>query len=410
MLQRSPDIPPPTPLLPFEILPDLLEQKPIDQRFFHPNRDSFIVEKLAKSRRADLVGAYALATTLALTFPYAYDVAVNRSEEANNIPTIKTIVEAPPDVPGSGGITYYMNGFDTSNANGAANKLAPAFAQISPDEMKSIDYGNASINADRLTDLVIEDLLKEDKKEVSFVFNSASGITGAEMILKILKDTNIRVKNVYNYETPDGVEGLLPGTKKDLALMQDAVSFIPGAEDSDHIRTLITVLIDGGGGSRWTDPNKSIYENVLSFFSINQRAIEQTKEKKRPRVELMNNYGWIIANADIEKSLAQIGELRDDEVMPTFVYMRSTTRPNVVDTEKSGKNYCEYAKKALLSCFILDVDSKVQIHTSYNFDTEANVKAIAAGKEEIDISNQKNLLTYRLSTSPYYRFGSMIAE
>jgi len=369
-----------------------------------------IVEKLARTRRADLVGAYALATTLALLFPYSYDVAVNRLEDTDATPTIRTIVDAPKNAQQTSGITYYLNGFDTSNADTATKTLTPAFAQISADTTKSFDYGNASIDSNKLADLVVADLKNEGKNEASFVLNSASGITGAEMVLKIIKTTSIKVEVVYDYETPDGIDGLLPGTKKDLTLMQDAITALPGAEDSSYVRDALTLIVDGDGGSRWTNPNKTMYDNVLSFFETAESAIKQTREKKRPRVELMNNYGWIIANADLAKTFQDIGELQDEKYMPSFVYMRSTNPPNVVDTERSSKNICEYARKALLNCFIFDVDSEFQRHTSFHFDTEANVTAVALGKEALLASIKQNRETYKTNTSSFARSNTMIAE
>lgn len=362
----------------------------------HPENFSHTIERIAHSHRFKVFGAQALATCLALTLPYSYSVIKNRIEDADANPTVKTILEAPPGQESAGGITYNLSGIDTVSADVATRSLGPVFQQLSPDAMESVNYNDASIDTTKLTNLIKEDFTAKGEDEISFVFNSASGINGTDIVANVIKDTDVRVKNVIYYETPDGVEGLLPGTKKTLTTLQSFISAIPGAEDSDWVRDGITV---GTEASQFTDPNKSIYENVLSFFNTVENANRQTREKERPRVELIYDYSWIIANANLENSLKQIGDMRESKPMPTFIYMRSTNNPVLVDTEKSSKNTCEYARKALLSCFVVDVVSNVQIHTSYNFDVDANMRAIAANKDVIDASNERNYSSFKAKTS-----------
>lgn len=400
------------PVTPHIFEPDFSKRHPINEEFtyleplenveYHP-----VSEKLSKKHRAKVLTGYILTSVLAAGVPYGYDAAMNRIKEESAIPTIETIVEAPSDLPDTHSSTYFMNGFDTNNADIMTMRLAPAFSQISPDDMKSIHYGNARLNPRNLAERIVEDAEANGDDSVTLVGNSTGGIIALIVAEQIIKNSDIKVKTVYLSKTPDGVDGLKPGTKKELAALMEAISFIPEAEYSSYARDILTVIMEN---SRYTRGD-NIFENVGKFIDTFWDAVEQTRDETRPSVRLVADQGWTIANADLESRIEGAAEAGDEEYMYNIVNLSvDDDLDTVVDNAKSIKNICGYAKNVGIDCFNFRIDSRSERHTSYNFDAEAYIKTLALGKTALLESYQQNESAFALQRFEYYQHDTMIAR
>lgn len=367
--------------------------------------DPSLLNKISHSHHANHFGAVAMATTLAIALPYSYDVGINRLKETYDEPRIKILVDTPEGISDSGSFTYNINGIDTSNADEMTIDLAPAFQQVSPDRMKSIDFENARLKINTLANKIMVDALKAGKEKISLVGNSTGGIIVLMVALEIIKKSDLKIETIYLYETPDGFDGLKAGSKKDLAMLMDTVANFPGSEDSNYIRDILTVATEK---SSYTHGD-TMFEDLVNmdwkaFFEVFGESIDKTRNQERPRMDTLIKQGFILANANPEAIIKEIGELRGKKYMPTVVtIMSDPQKATVVDTLKSTKQIKEYLYEADINTFSIVVDSKTQRHTSYNFDVESNARGVAPRVDEIKASHAESELELAVNNEHFFQ-------
>lgn len=337
------------------------------------------IEQYALERNFKVLGATALTVILATNLPYLYDVGLNINKDTNNGVTIETITSIPDDSPNTNSTTYFINGIDTNNADEMTKRLAPAMALLSADKMKSVHFNNANYNPNTLADAIIEDSTKEGTEAINFSANSKGGIDTIQAVEKIIKNSDYKIKIVVLNETPDGIDGLKAGSKQDMAVMMDMISLLPYAENSSYIRNLITLMMESDRFNNEDDVFKKIGKFIDTFWY----AVDQTKNETRPDVKILQKQAWTIANADLEATITAIGKMKDEKFMPSIINVNSNPDyAYTVDTTKSSENICNYMGNVGLYCATLWLDSERQRHTSYNFDTEANMKLF---EENMDV-------------------------
>ncbi len=367
--------------------------------------DPSLLEKIRKQHGEYHFGAFAVATTLAIGLPYPYDVEMNRLKETYAEPRIKVIAKAPEGVPNSGSNTYFLNGIDTSNSNIMTERLAPAIQLISPDPMKSVDFANSELKINSLARKIMEDAERDGKVVISIVGNSTGGIIALLVAKEIIEKSDIRVETIYLYETPNGVDGLQAGSKRDLAMLMELLAPIPGSENSSFVRDWLTVASEK---PRYTHGN-NVIEDIMNFDfgDFNKtfwEATEKTRSEQRPRMKTLYKQGLIVADADLESTINDIGKMKNEEYMPTVVNIMSDPQnATVVNTLKSTKETKEYLYKAGINTFSVVVDSDTQRHTSFDFDTEANVEALTPWVDEILASHSENDTKIALINSEYFQ-------
>lgn len=361
--------------------------------------DPAIIEDLKKTHNQYKVGAFVLTGVLAIGLPYAVDVNINRLEDTSGAPLIKTVAAAPKGVPESNANAYMVNGFDTDDAD-SMDELAPAFQQVSPDPVKSVDFEKSNLDSKELAKGIINDAERKGKTHISLVGNSGGGIIVLEVALEIIKTSDIKIDFIYLIEMPNGPGGLKAGSKEDLALLMDWIYKIPGSESSNYLRDIVTTSMES---ENFTDDDPFI-ENVGDFWDTFWRAVEQTRGDKRARMELLYQYGRKISNANVEATISNMGELKNKEFMPTVINILSNPkRASVTDTPKSLREVSGYLTNAGIDHYTVLLDSDTQIHTSNNFDAESNIRGIGLIKDALIESRERSESNLAMNNFGYYQ-------
>lgn len=350
--------------------------------------DEKIADKIEKlgNKRAHLplkLGAAGIALS-SLIFAYNHDVAANQEKSHISQPSIETITKAEAQSESS---IFFLAGFDTKDGKVFGQKVGITLQQITPGGGESINYGDAPLEPVEIANKIISYAEEKQLTSISLAGNSMGGIVSIKVAEHIITDSYLEIDAIYLNSTPDGKAGLRPGTKSDLAAMIDVLEVIPNSKYSNVARYALTLAQESDSYLH----EDTLKDAVESFVSTSNRVIEQVNQNRRPGVWLLVDQALSITHADINNSLANIGELRGEKRMPVVVYMgaENPTDDTVVDIEKSSTDICSYAEEADIYCSFVPV--KDSIHTSYLFNTENFATALEPFTEDIkqQIQNEK---------------------
>lgn len=357
----------------------------------------------AEQRRLDFrmrigarVGAVCLATA-SMVAHYNIDVAINRAhEDAASIQLTEHVTE---EVTTANAATIYSDGYGSMNATVLARKFGSAVQQVTEGTTKSADFGDAPISIPNLAKEIIEDAAADNSTVRNFFGFSAGGLINLETVSRIIQnpDSNLRIKTMYMAGTPSGPESLAADQVENIALL----NFLAEQGDNEYSSVLRF------GISMASDYPQYEHEGIGGFIDTWISNSEQIRNRAEPGVRQLDDQALLIMNADIQKTLQEIGSMRGQKQMPVIVYLAGDA-DTTVDNDIASKAVCEAAENAGIQCLILVVPGA--IHSVYNtsIETYRDVLANAEGTinslvESEDRLYEDTLLAnnrYSISMSP----------
>lgn len=264
-----------------------------------------------------------------------------------------------------------LNGVGTQNANSIAKYQGEALQNITDGSLYSVNYRNAPLDHQVITDKIINLADNNDINRISIVGYSAGGNTGVDVALNIIKDSEIDVPTIVFNLTPDGVEGLQPDKQEDLKFV-DTIASIPGARYSKHLRFLAEVV------SRMDqNPNADFWKTLRTTSDV-------VYNDQLPGFNLMMDQVMDIVESDIRSRMIEIGKItrQQNKLKPVIIYLAAEPGSDrVVNNQLSYENICGYAQEAGLECIVIEIPGIT--HDRPDVGAEEYLKSIIASSDEI---------------------------
>jgi hypothetical protein len=340
-------------------------------------------------RGAKLAGVCLAAT--ALVSHYSIDVTINRAhEEAASI----QITEHKTDENATNELaTIFSDGYGSMNATVLARKFGSVVQNVDGGLVKSADFGDAPISIRNLAQEVIEDANEDGSTVRNFFGFSAGGLINLEAASTIINDpdSNLRIKTIYLAGTPNGPESLAPDQVENIALL----NFLAEQGDNEYSSVLRF------GISMASDYEQYEGKGITGFFDTWNSNMEQIRNRSEPGVRQLDDQALLIMNADVSKTLEEIGSMRGQKQMPVIVYLAGTN-DTTVDNDTASESICKAAEEAGIQCLILVVPGA--IHSVYNTNVDTYREVLIEAKDDIQAlveSEDRYLEHATLARQPY---------
>ncbi len=361
---------------------------------------SRFIEKLNKQRRLPLALAGTAISLTSLVGVFNADIQAGKAIASQSQPEINPInVESYTE---GSSATFYLAGFDTKNGDILAKKMHIVTTMVAPGEAESVNYAEAPLDHVEIAKQIIEYVAVHKPERISLVGNSGGGTVAFEVADYLTQHTDIEIETIQVKETADGYENLTPESQEKINML---IGIARGVKDGKYSRFARYGLTMAQESERFTS-GEDIWMNIGKFFETSGDAWQEVSEKRRPPAWGAVDQALAIANSNIQQNIKNIGERRGERRMPIIIYYRTlhSEDDTVVDVVSSSRNICYiYAPEAGLSCTIVFVDGEP--HTSYQFDTEANIKGLAPSQDSLIAQIELERKSYALS-----RFSNMAVE
>lgn len=249
---------------------------------------------------------------------YATDVAIHQTMQETAHVDIAVLGEAQAPENNDSALVF-LNGWGTNDAIDLTNSLGSRVQDVVDGQLWSIDYNEATLNPVSIAHEIEDFAEAHDVDRISVIGSSMGGITALEAVENIVKTSDLEVELIALRSMPDGTEGLQDWRQDQMGIL-DTISAIPGAEYSSLAIPFVN-----------------------SYFN----------NDNHPGMWLMADQSLAIANADVEKTIANIAEEAKPGQHPVLWYLGiEAPRDDTVNNELSSENVCHYAGKVALECFI----------------------------------------------------------
>lgn len=306
------------------------------------------IERVHSMQRLKAAGHLALTALLGLS-PYAsvYSQDVQRNIEVQQEAEIdiQRLYE-PLDSANQNTAIITIDGFGSYNANTVAKYLGPVAQEFMDGQIWSVEYGNAVLESEAITEKVVELAKAYNVDTVGILGYSAGGNVGARVADELLHKTDLEVPLILAVSTPSGVDGLRELQLKEIEVAQ-TIEHIPGATHSSFVRYIGEMYFRR---DRYDEGN--LWERAIDAVGIHNWVIEDLQKDTLPGTWLLIDQVNVITNSRLEERFASIGEATD-KIPPTVVYL-GTAEPGydyVVNDDLSGANICRYARQSGLNCY-----------------------------------------------------------
>lgn len=341
--------------------------------------DSLIeLTKTAEKRRSrklflKAIGAIAVATCLssAANINHNYEVA------ASNAATIDFRGEALEETNNDTAIVF-VDGFGTNDADSLIQSVGKPIQEILDGQMWSVNYGNAPLNIDAITN-GITDMSKEHNVDtIHFVGYSAGGNIALTTYESVQEKSDLQISSFTGISMPDGIEGLKPNKRNEGTQFAEMISTVPWLAYYDPVRFIGEM---NNRQNQFTHKDNPI-ETVAAFTDAAVDVYNHMNSAQAPGTWLLFDQWLAIENAHPEERITKIGQ-DNSQPKPVFSYF-GTEKPGsdyMVDDDLSGKNICSYAENVDITCFKYDVPGA--IHTRHDLTVEEYAATFNEAKDDI---------------------------
>lgn len=294
---------------------------------------------------------------------YAQDVYRNMEVQANARIDIDRLYE-PIDPANNNVAIVSIDGFGSYDARTVAKYLGPAAQEFLDGQIWSVQYGNAPLDAQTITDKIIELADAYNVDTIALLGYSAGGVLGARIAEQLMKQTELDVPLLMQVSTPDGAEGLRRLQLQEIEASQ-TIEKIPGATYSSFVRYIGEMYF-----RRDRYDNGSPVEILSDALTVHQAVMKDLQKETLPGTWLLTDQVNVITSAHIEDRFASMADI-EGETPPVVVYL-GTAEPGydyVVNDKLSGSNICGYAHQHDMTCIRHNVPGAV--HTRPDLANEA---------------------------------------
>ncbi|MDB5162777.1 MAG: hypothetical protein JWN28_384 [Candidatus Saccharibacteria bacterium] len=341
---------------------------PLIETFDNDVNESGLDKKYRDKERYQLLKPFFLklgaVTLAAATIINAYwaDVEDNRAKQAAAVISINDMsepmendVDDISDLPVEDDhkkATFFIDGFNSFDADYYRKKIGPGFRQVAYGEEMSLSLNNAFLSREGIYKSIERLVKANDYESVSIAAYSMGGDIAIEAASDLVTKTDIEVDTVTTMSTPDGFKGLRKYQQKELSAGL-AIANIPGAVDSSWVRNGSEMYFyrdkftKGEMKDWWNVAHNSgvVIDNIWNLIETWNEVVERSKDPKRTSMQLLTQQVYKMDQFDMLKELKAISAQRGGKQMPVFVYL-GTGSPGydyMVDDKLSSSNFARYA-------------------------------------------------------------------
>lgn len=339
-------------------------------------------EKRAKRRERLQVIPGSVAVVAALF--YWGDVHSNYTEAQTSVPSVDVFYE--PEQP-TDSVTIFFPGMGENDGWRLASLQGPVTNHVLNDEWWSMNYGNAFLNEEKMSEKILA-LMKERGKHTASIYGySAGGVISLETIVPTLEESNIRLESIWLDSVPVGSNGIQPEQQELRDFMLSVVDVAPSAQYSSVVRYL-------GEMAFRSDQFLSGGYNNEKFWKVSNFVTEGLEDGRIAGTWLVIDQVLTASHGDVEDSLKKIAKLTQDEPDPLVVSFATAEpgRDRIVNSTGSSKNTCLYSNELGFPCFRYDIPGAV-----HNLPEAANAQyheITENAAPELKAAIARNLLRY----------------
>ena len=301
---------------------------------------------------------------------YTQDVYRNMEIQANAEIDINRLYE-PLNQANSRVAIVAIDGFGSYDARTVAKYLGPVAQEFIDGQIWSVQYGNAPLDAQVITNKIIELSKAYNVDSVALLGYSAGGVLGARIAEQLLKQTDLDVPMLMQVSTPDGAKGLRQLQLQEIEVSQ-AIEKIPGATYSSFVRYIGEMYF-----RRDRYDSSSPIERLSDTLTVHQAVMNDLQKETLPGTWLLTDQVNVITSAHMDDRFASIADM-EGETPPVIVYL-GTAEPGydyVVNDKLSGSNICGYAHEHDMTCIRHNVPGAV--HTRPDLANDAYLQTAEA--------------------------------
>jgi len=343
-------------------------------------------------------GGFVLAATTFLGVPvsmYEADVRANLTASAEASIGINPIAEALDPI-NNDKANIYVAGVNTKKADYLANSNGRYVQTVADGQTWSIDVDKATLNYAEMGQTIIDEAGIKGVTTVRAVMESAGD--GALKAFEYIQAHSDLVVDLWIIISgPDGVDTLRPVSQEQIAAVKQ-FAWIPGAVDSTWVRRAVEL---GFRADQFTGGNP--FENIGNFIKTNNDITDDLNDNKLTSAKLMSEQMISIETADLETRFKNAGELPNEVVHPTVLYIK-VPDDTVVNNPRVVQNLESYADPANIHFFTDTVEGG--IHAQASRSKKGYKELFARNKEAI----QKSMKVEHYKASMYAYQGFLLID
>jgi len=324
-------------------------------------------------------GGALLTITTVLGVPvsfYSADVRANQTANADASIGLNFIAEAN-DEANNHAANVFVAGVKTHDADYPASTLSKDIQTLADGQTWSVDVGRATLNYNKMGQLLIDTADKEGVTTLRPVLESA-GDGALKAFEYVQAHSDIIVDLWVLIAGPDGVGTLRQASKEQIALLE-ALARFPEAVDSSYVRRAVELF--GFRIDQFTQGN--IFENIGNFIKTNNDITDDMESNKLTSTKLIAEQTLSIQSSDLETRFKNAGDLPDDVVHPTVLYL-IIPDDTVVHGEKAASQMRSYADPAHIH-FVTDT-VEGGVHAMPSLSKKGYADAITRVKDDVQES------------------------
>jgi hypothetical protein len=408
MLQSNPAV---EPRVPPAAVPKLLERPLKEGCLYVPNPDWNLAPTFEKPlihdaslspegqkyikrlHRRHKLARFALTAGLLASLPtsfYLSDVRANMAEAAEAKPTIRVMSEALNE-DASNKATIFFHGFNTFGASDLVRSIGEGAQQAFEGEQWSVQYNNAPLDAEEISDALNEKLQERHITSVDVVTYSMGDVPGIDAAVDIINNDWRHVESITILSGPADYDGLTEKTKEELSIAKN-LAWIPWIEYSTPFRYFAEMYF-------YKD---AIERNPMAAVGgINTRFMNGNVTTNLFLSSQINS----ISDSDIK---GKINSINEDKFRPVINYVKiKDGKDTVVDNDYSAEKICEYANDKGLVCNVFEVNSR---HGEYYLSTDEYNAVFEQVGELLRPQVKQEQARYALNLYSYYQLDTVTAD
>ena len=314
-------------------------------------------------------GRKAVATATIMMTPFMYlqsDIVLTNIISPDTTAQIHEIAEAP-EGDNSGLETVFIDGFGSVNGSYFASRLTPAIEAAAGGSVSAIEYGNRSINYDKIAEQIVESYHENNKQRLALYGYSIGGRIALHVAVILKEKYGIDVETIYLDHTPIDAKSVRASQRSKAQLV------LSGIEAFDKIG----INIEGSTTARF----------------LADRAFRDLSYSDATTSLMVDQYFVTLRN-DAEDLFKKIGDLNGPKT--TIVYLTSANEKSdyMVNDTRSRKLATKYAAANSLPSAVWWV--KDAMHSRPDLTVDQYVDATKGGKDELSALHEESNQLYRL--------------
>ena len=294
---------------------------------------------------------------------YTQDVLANQEAQATAEIDIQRLYE-PLDPRNSNVAIVAIDGFGAYDARTVAKYLGPAAQEFIDGQIWSVEYGNAVLSEEAITEKIVELADVYGVDTVALLGYSAGGIIGARVADELMERSELDIPLLMQVSTPDGADGLRALQLQEIEVAK-TIEYIPGAAYSSFVRYIGEMYFRR---DRYDEGNP--IERLQGTMDVHSAVVRDLKEETMPGTWLLIDQVNIVTSAHLENRFEAMAS-HEDRKPPVVVYL-GTDKPGydyVVNDKHSGSAICGYAHEHSMECIRFNVPGAV--HTRPDLANDA---------------------------------------